>query len=231
MIELHTWSTPTGLAPIILLEELGLPFELRAVNPRTIGHRPGYRLVSPLETVPALVDPDGPEGSLTVCEWGAIAIYLAEKTGRLLPAEGAARYATLEWLSYQTTTVAPMMAQAAYFVNAEHAQGDAEERFAAEATRIYRALDARLGAAHFLAGDYSVADVGAFPWVRDPELVELDLATYPNVARWIERVESRAAVRRAVSRLKPAGDEGSGATGSAEDEASADGIGEGARER
>lgn len=204
MIELYTWTTLAGLAPIILLEELALSYDIVPVSPSSRGHRPGYRVISPNETVPALVDPDGPEGPLTVCGWGAIAIYLAEKAGRLLPPEGAARYAALEWLSFQVGTVGPTMTQAAYFVNAEHPQGSAEERFSRDAQRVYRALDARLGLVHFLAGDYSVADVGTFPCVRDPELVDLDLATYPNVARWIERVESRVAVREALAAMRPA---------------------------
>jgi GST-like protein len=166
-------------------------------------------MISPYETIPALVDPDGPDGgSITVCEWGAIAIYLAEKTDRLLPSRGAARYSTLEWLAFQIASVAPTINQADHFVNAEHEHRYAEERFCGEAARTYHTLDARLASVDFLAGDYSVADIGTFPWVRDPDLVDLELSTYPNVGRWIERLESRAAVREALRVALPGAVEG-----------------------
>ena len=200
MIELHTWTTPSGLEAIIMLEEVGLDYRIIPVN---LGageqHKPGYRMLSPTEKVPALVDPAATGGQLTLFEPTAILLYLAEKTGQLLPTRGNERYLALEWLMVQASEVTPVLCQADHFVNAEHEHGYAEDRFVGEAQRLHRLVDERLSAAHYLAGDYSIADVAMFPWLRDPSAIDLDLSAYPNVARWLERVESRDAVRRALA--------------------------------
>ena len=201
MLKLHAWSTPNGYKPLIMLEELALPYELVPVN---IGkgeqHDPAYLRINPNGKIPTLIDDDGGAGAPTVIfESGAILFYLAEKTGQLLPTEGVARYQALSWLMFQMAGVGPMLGQAGHFLRASEKIPYAIDRYVGEARRLYGVLDGRLGEAAYLAGDYGIADIAAFPWVRKPEYFGFSLDEFPNVKRWVAAIDARPAVARALS--------------------------------
>jgi GST-like protein len=210
-IQIWTWPTPNGHKVHILLEELieegrGLPYE---VVPVAIGKgeqfRPEFLAITPNHRIPAIVDPEGPAGApLTLFESAAILIYLAEKAGsRLIPADPATRYTALQWLMFQMGGVGPMFGQYGHFANyAVDKLPYAIERYGNEVARLHRVLDKRLGEAAYLAGpDYSIADIATFPWIRNPERRNVDLAQYPNVARWHDAIAARPAVCRGVAVL------------------------------
>jgi GST-like protein len=202
MIELYTWPTPNGHKVHIVLEELGLPYEVHAVD---IGEgdqfKPEFLKISPNNRIPAIVDREGPGGKpLPLFESGAILIYLAEKTGRLLAAKGAARYSAIQWLMFQMGGVGPMLGQAHHFrVYAPEKIPYAIERYTSEAKRLYAVLDGRLGEAEYLAGaEYGIADIATFPWLRSWERQGVVLSDYPNVQRWFGAIEKRPTVERAL---------------------------------
>ena len=204
MIQLWTWPTPNGHKAHIMLEELGLPYEVVPVN---IGggdqFKPEFLAITPNHRIPAMVDPDGPTGPITLFESGAILIYLAEKTGRLMPTEPNARYACLQWLMFQMGGVGPMFGQYNHFAAYAPEKLDyAIARYANEVARLHRVLQARLATSAYLAGDaYSIADIATFPWVRNPERRGIDLAAYPAVQRWHDAIAARPAVERGVAVL------------------------------
>ncbi|MEP7127116.1 MAG: glutathione S-transferase N-terminal domain-containing protein [Byssovorax sp.] len=197
MIDLYTWKTPNGRKASVMLEELGLPYTLHAVD---IGkgeqHTPDFVARNPNGRIPVIVDSDGPT---TVFESGAILIYLAEKTGKLLAPSGPQRYSALEWLMFQMSAVGPMFGQLGHFaVFAKEKIPYAIERYTTESLRIMGVLDKRLADHEYLAGDYSIADVATYPWVsamveRLPKEPVLE-----GVARWIARVGERPAVQRGM---------------------------------
>lgn len=199
MLTLYTWTTPNGFKPLILLEELGLPHNVVPVN---IGqgeqHRHDYLRINPNGKIPALVDEEGGQRTV-VFESGAILIYLAEKAGRLLPKEGPGRYEALAWLMFQMGGIGPMLGQAGHFLRLPEKIPYAIERYTSEARRLYGVLDGRLGEAEYLAGDYSIADIATFPWVRNPAFFGLSIEQWPNVLRWIEAIGARPAVQRALT--------------------------------
>lgn len=206
MIQLHMWATPNGYKVSIMLEEIGLPYE---VVPVDIGKgeqfTPEFLAISPNNKIPAIVDPEGPDDApISVFESGAILLYLARKTGKLLPIDERGFTAVMEWLMFQMGGLGPMAGQAHHF---RHYARDripyAVDRYTAEAARLYRVMDKRLGEKPFLAGDYSIADIASFPWVRRHERHGIDLADYPNVKRWYEAINSRPAV---IAGLKPLSD-------------------------
>ena len=205
MIELYTWPTPNGQKVHIALEELGLPYTVHPVN---IGAgeqmAPEFLAINPNHRIPAIVDSDGPGGvPLTLFESGAILIYLAEKAGRLVPADPASRYICLQWLMFQMGGVGPMFGQYNHFANyAVEKIPYAIERYTNEVKRLHRVLDKRLAEAEYLAGaDYSMADIINFPWIRNPDRRNIDLADYPDVKRWHDAVAARPAVQRGVEVL------------------------------
>jgi GST-like protein len=202
MIDLYSWSTPNGHKVHVMLEECGLPYEAHAVDiNRGDQLAPDFRALNPNGRIPAIVDRDGPGGQpLTVPESGAILLYLAEKTGRFLPAQGKARYAAMQWLMFQMSAVGPMFGQLYHFrTDAVEGIPYAVERYTREARRIYGVLDERLGAHAFLAGDeYSVADIATWPWTHGIERQGHDPAQYPNVVRWFAAIRARPAVQRGV---------------------------------
>jgi len=195
MIDLWTWSTPNGRKVSILLEELGLPYRANAVDiTRGEQQAPGFLAVSPNGKIPAIRDP---ETGMALMESGAIMIYLAEKAGRLLPTEPAARYRTLEWLMWQMGGLGPMLGQAHHFLHFHPGKAPyAEERYHQEARRLYGVLDRRLADRDYLAGDYSIADIACWPWVSRFEWQGIDLADYPDVRRWYLAIAARPAVQR-----------------------------------
>ncbi|HEU4405569.1 MAG TPA: glutathione S-transferase N-terminal domain-containing protein [Polyangiaceae bacterium] len=202
MYTLYAAGTPNGRKVPILLEELGVPYELRKVD---IGkgeqNDATFRALNPNGKIPVLVDDDGPEGKpLTVFESGAIMIYLAEKErSELLPAAGAERYAVLQWLMFQMAAVGPMFGQLGHFaVAAPERIAYATERFRNEVKRLYGVMDVQLGGDEYLAGGYSIADVATYPWALAHTFLKLDLEPYPNVKRWLDAVGARPAVLRGM---------------------------------
>lgn len=204
MIDLYTWPTPNGHKVHIALEELDLAY---TVHPIDIGEgdqfKPEFLKISPNNRVPAIVDQDGPEGKpMSLFESGAILIYLAEKTGKLLAARGNARYIAVQWLMFQMGGIGPMLGQAHHFrAYAPEKIPYAIERYTNEAKRLYGVLDHRLGEAEYLAGEYGIADVATFPWLRYWEKQGVTLSDYPNVQRWFEAIERRPAVQRGLKVL------------------------------
>ena len=205
MLEVWTWPTPNGHKVHIALEELEIPYKIVPIN---IGageqFRPEFLAITPNHRIPAIVDPDGPGGKrFTLFESGAILIYLAEKAGKLIPADPAARYKCLEWLMFQMGGVGPMFGQYGHFHNyAPEKVPYAMARYANEVKRLHGVLDKRLAETEWLAGDeYSIADIATYPWLRFPERRNIDFNDYPNLKRWFQAVDSRQAVRRGVAVL------------------------------
>ena len=195
MIDLYTWSTPNGRKISIVLEELGLPYN---VHPIDINNKeqfaPAFLAISPNNRIPAIVDRDN---NFSLMESGAILLYLAEKTGKLLPKELQERYRAIEWLMWQMGGVGPMLGQVHHFVKYNKGKAPyAEERYLAEAHRLYGVLDKRLADHEFVAGEYSVADIATWPWISRFEWQTIDLSQYPNVKRWYLKIAQRPAVQR-----------------------------------
>jgi GSH-dependent disulfide-bond oxidoreductase len=208
MIDAYSWATPNGHKVHIMLEETGLEYR---VHPVDIGagdqFKPEFLAISPNNKIPAIVDSDGPEGKpLSVFESGAILIYLAEKTGRLLPQAPAARYATLQWLMFQMGGLGPMLGQAHHFrIYAPEKIEYAVNRYTNEAKRLYGVMDKQLGKTQYLASDeYTIADIASFPWTRSWQNQGIELAEFPNVKRWHEAIAARPAVQRGVEVLASA---------------------------
>jgi GST-like protein len=204
MIEVWSWPTPNGQKVHIALEELGVAYTLVPIN---IGageqFKPDFLAITPNHRIPAIVDPDGPGGRLTLFESGAILIYLAEKTGRLMPGDAAGRYTCLQWLMFQMGGIGPMFGQYNHFANyAPEKIPYAIDRYTAEVARLHRVLQARLSVSAYLAGpEYSIADIATFPWIRGAEKRGIDLAEYPGVQRWYEAIAARPGVQRGLQVL------------------------------
>jgi GST-like protein len=206
MIDLYTWATPNGHKVHIMLEECGFAYTTHAVHiGRGDQFDPAFLAISPNNKIPAIVDRDGPGGQpAAVFESGAILIYLAEKTGRFLPASGSVRYAALQWLMFQMSAVGPMFGQCYHFrTDATQKIDYAIDRFVNEARRLYGIMDRRLGESEYLAGDqYTIADMATYPWTHGIAKQGHDPGAYPNVARWQQTIAARPGVRRGVSVLK-----------------------------
>ncbi|MGE0797968.1 MAG: glutathione S-transferase N-terminal domain-containing protein [Lautropia sp.] len=207
MIDVYTWPTPNGHKVHIMLEECGLPYAVHAVDIGT-GEQfaPDFLAISPNNRIPAIVDPDGPDGKpISLFESGAILLYLAGKTGRFLPRSTRGKYRALEWLMWQMGGIGPMFGQANHFRNyAPEQLPYAIERYAKEAARLARVLDGQVErtGAYVAGNDYSVADIAIYPWIRSARSSNLlDLAETPNVARWYAAIEARPAVQRGVKVL------------------------------
>jgi GST-like protein len=204
MIQVWSWPTPNGHKVHIALEELGLPYQVVPVN---IGageqFKPEFLAITPNHRIPAIVDDDAPGGPLALFESGAILIYLAEKTGKLMPTHPAARYHCLQWLMFQMGGIGPMFGQYNHFANyANEKLPYAIDRYTNEVARLHRVLEAQLSKSKYLAGDsYSIADIATFPWIRNPDRRGIDLAAYPSVKRWHDLIAARPAVERGVDVL------------------------------
>jgi GST-like protein len=201
-IDLYTWGTPNGRKVSIALEELALPYEVHAVD---IGKGQQFEApflaISPNNKIPAIVDPDGPDGQpISVFESGAILIYLAEKTGRLMPNDPRGRYRALEWIMWQMGNFGPFLGQVHHFKRfAPEKIPYAIDRYDKEARRLYGVLDRRLAEAAYVVGeDYSIADILIFPWAARHTWQEIDLADFPNVERWYKSLEARPAVQQGM---------------------------------
>jgi GST-like protein len=195
VIDLYTWTTPNGRKVSIALEELGLPYTVHAID---IGKddqfKPEFLKVSPNNKIPAIVDRDN---NFSLFESGAILMYLAEKTGKLMPKDLQARYRVVEWLMWQMGGVGPMLGQVHHFVKYNKGKAPyAEERYSKEAHRLYGVLNKQLEDKDFIAGDYSIADIATWPWISRFEWQEIDLNKYPNVKRWYVSIANRPAVQK-----------------------------------
>jgi GST-like protein len=201
MIDLYTWGTPNGRKVSIMLEEVGLPYTTHKVD---IGKgdqfKPEFVAINPNSKIPAIVDKDGPGGKpISVFESGAILIYLAEKTGKLLPKDPRARSEVLQWLMFQMGGVGPMFGQNHHFRRfASEKIPYGIERYGKETERLYGVMDARLAKVAHLSGDYSIADVATYPWVSRHDYQEIDLARFPNVKRWFDALSARPAVQKGM---------------------------------
>ena len=201
MIELYLWPTPNGFKITIMLEECGLPYEVKYVN---IGKgdqfEPEFLVISPNNRMPAIVDTEGPDGkAISVFESGAILQYLGRKTGKFYPRDERARVKVDEWLFWQMGGLGPMAGQAHHFRHYAPEKIDyAYDRYTDEVNRLYGVMDIRLSDNEFLTGDYSIADMAAYPWVRPYKRQGQDLAEFPNLEAWYKRIHDRPAVSRAV---------------------------------
>ena len=199
-IELHTWNTPNGRKISVALEEMGLPYKAIPVN-ITKGEQmqPAFLAISPNNKIPAIVDPDGPEGKpVSVFESGAILLYLGEKTGQFLPASLAKRIPVLEWLMWQVGGFGPMPGQVHHFIALENETDRAYglKRFSDETKRLYGVLDRQLAKHEFVAGELSVADFAILGWAWRHERHKVALDAFPHVKRWYETLMARPAVKR-----------------------------------
>jgi len=197
MIDLYTWGTPNGRKVSIMLDEIALPYRVHKIDiSKGDQFKPEFVAINPNSKIPAIVDSEGPGGKpLTLFESGAILIYLAEKTGKLLPKDPATRYVTLEWLMFQMGGVGPMFGQVHHFLRAAPEPVPyAIERYGKETRRLYGVLDARLGKSAYLAGEYSIADIATYPWVARHEWHKVALGDFPNVERWYKAIGARPAV-------------------------------------
>jgi len=201
-IELYTWGTPNGRKISIMLEEVGLPYSVHPINiTKDEQYAPAFLKISPNNKIPAIVDPDGPDGRpISLFESGAILIYLAEKTGKLLPADRRGNLTALQWLMWQMGSWGPMLGQAHHFRRfAPEKIPYAIDRYTNETRRLYGVLDKRLGEADYMAGDYSIADVATFPWAARHEWQGIALADFANVKRWYDAIAARSAVERGMA--------------------------------
>ena len=204
MIDLHYWPTPNGWKVSIMLEECGLPYTLKPVNiGRGEQFNPEFLAISPNNRMPAIVDRDPPGGGapVAVFESGAILIYLAEKTGRFLPADLRGRHASLQWLMWQMGGLGPMAGQNGHFLlYAPERLPYAIDRYAKEVDRLYGVLDAQLArTGHYVAGgEYTIADMAIFPWIRTHKAQQISIAEFAHVERWYNTLFERPAVKRGL---------------------------------
>lgn len=206
MIELYTWNTPNGQKIPIFLEEAEIPYTLHPVN---IGkgeqHNPDFLKINPNGKIPAIVDTEGSDGqSIAIFESGAILLYLADKVKKLIPTDPQGRAAALEWLFFQVGGVGPMFGQLGFFKRSQPPNEPAIERYTKETKRLLAVLEGELAQREFLAGEYSIADIAHYGWLRGLERLEIPLDEAPNVKRWLDTLTARPAVERAMQKLKDA---------------------------
>lgn len=205
MIEVYSWATPNGHKVHIMLEECGLayrtiPIDIGAGDQFT----PEFLAISPNNKIPAIVDPDGPDGRpISLFESGAILLYLAGKTGKLLPESTRGKYEVLQWLMFQMGSIGPMLGQAHHFrVYAPEKIDYAVDRYTNEARRLYMVMNGRLANSRYIGGkDYSIADIAVFPWLRSWKNQGISWNDYPHLKGWFDEIAKRPAVVRGVEVL------------------------------
>jgi GSH-dependent disulfide-bond oxidoreductase len=206
MIDLHYWTTPNGHKITMFLEETGLPYKIVPVNlVRNDQFKPEFLKIAPNNKVPAIVDHDPIDGGapLSLFESGAILLYLAEKTGQLMPQDLRGRMDALQWLFWQVAGLGPMPGQLMFFLRSTEKIPFAIERYRKETARLFGVLNKRLEGREWLAGDaYSVADIAAYSWTAPYNLFGLNLDEYPALERWLEAIASRPATERAYAIAK-----------------------------
>ncbi len=195
MIELYTWTTPNGRKVSIMLEELGIPYRVHSIDiSADEQYTPEFAKISPNNKIPTIVDGDN---DLSLMESGAILLYLAEKTGKLIPGDEVGRWRAIEWLMWQMGGPGPMLGQVHHFVKFNPGKSAyAERRYLEEAERLYQVLDERLAEHEYLADEYSIADIATWPWISRFEWQRIDLNEYPSVKRWYLAIAARPAVQR-----------------------------------
>lgn len=212
MIDVYTWPTPNGHKVHIMLEETGLPYRVHAVD---IGlgeqFKPAFLAISPNNRIPAIVDSDGPADAksgkpFSMFESGAILVYLASKTGRLLPENLRDKWSTLQWLMFQMGSIGPMLGQAHHFrAYAPEKIPYAVDRYTNEAHRLYGVLDLRLSESEYVAcGEYTIADIAIMPWLRSHQKQGVDIGRYRHLKRWFDAINERPAVQRGLAVLADA---------------------------
>ena len=206
MIDLYYYTSPNARKVLMLLEELGLPYRVLWTDISAGDqHAPEYQAINPNRKVPALVDNDGPGGKpITLFESGAILLYLAEKTGRLLPTDPAGRWNVIQWLFWQTSSQGPLLGQAAHFVSHAASRGIdvqyAVGRYQSEAVRLYEVLESHLVGREYIGAELSVADIAIFPWVRVAKGQGVNLDDFPSVKRWCEMIATRPSAKKKLDR-------------------------------
>ena len=195
MIDLYTWTTPNGRKASIALEELGLEYTAHAIDiTKDDQFAPDFLAISPNNKIPAIVDHDS---GLQMMESGAILLYLADKTGRLMPKDRKTYWATVEWLMWQMGGIGPFLGQAHHFLKFNPGKAPyAEQRYHNEAKRLYGVLDRRLADREYMVGDYSMADIATWPWISRFQWQQIDLSEFPNVKRWYSAIAGRPAVQK-----------------------------------
>ena len=199
-IQLFAFDTPNGRKISVALEEMGLPYQVQVVNiTQDDQFKPDFLRISPNNKIPAIIDPQGPDGQpISVFESGAILMYLAEKTGQFLPAQGAARVSVLEWLMFQMGGFGPAPGQVHHFAGLTHEDDKRYglKRFMTETLRLYGVMDKRLADHAFFASDLSIADFAILGWVWRHPRHQVDLAQFPHVKRWFDQLMARPGVQR-----------------------------------
>lgn len=195
MIDLYTWTTPNGRKVSIALEEFGLDYRAIPVDiTKDEQHDPAFLAISPNNKIPAIVDNDT---GMTLMESGAILLYLAKKTGRLVPVSEEGYWRMMEWLMFQMGGVGPFLGQTHHFVKFNPGKAPyAEQRFLKENRRLYGVLDRRLAEHEYLVDEYTIADIATWPWISRFEWQQMDLNEFPNLCRWYVAIAGRSAVQR-----------------------------------
>ncbi|MFT3730248.1 MAG: glutathione S-transferase N-terminal domain-containing protein [Hyphomicrobium sp.] len=205
-ITLYFWTTPNGFKISIMLEELGVPYEVKFVDlGKGEQFAPEFLAISPNNKIPAIVDPDGPDGRpLAIFESGAILLYLARKYGAFYPTNERLKADVDQWLFWQAGGLGPIAGQRNHFVNsAPEKIPYAIDRYSKEIERLFGVLEKRLSARPYLGGAYSIADIASFPWVRTWKTLGQDIAKYPNIARWLGDIGARPAVAKGLALKRP----------------------------
>ncbi len=202
MIDLFTWMTPNGRKISIMLEEVGLSYEVHPINiEKGEQFAPDFLAISPNNRIPAIIDREGPGGKpYSLFESGAILMYLAEKTGKLVPTEMHKRYKVIQWLMFQMGGVGPMFGQAHHFIHsAPEKVPYGIERYSKETRRLYTVMNKHLVGNEYLAAEYSIADIATYPWVARYVRHQVKLEEFPNVKRWFDTISARPAVQRGMA--------------------------------
>ena len=208
MIDLYFWPTPNGHKASIMLEEVGLDYEVHPINIlKGDQFEPDFIAISPNNRIPAIIDHEGPgDTPYAIFESGAILMYLAEKTGMFWPADKEERYDVFQWLMFQMANVGPMFGQNGYFQGyADEDVPHAKARYLGETQRLYSVMDKRLAKNDYLAGgSYSIADIATYPWTIPAQNAfhRIDIDNYPHVKRWVARIVDRSAVQRGLELLR-----------------------------
>lgn len=205
MIDFYALTSPNVQKIFIMLEECGLPYNIKPVDVwKGDQFTPEFAKINPLQKIPAIVDSDGPAGTpYTVIESGAILLYLAEKTGKFIPHDPVKRYDTVQWLMVQMANVGPMFGQLVHFSRyAPAGQDYGHSRYRTQVNKLFDLYDRRLAAQPYVIGnDYTIADMAPFPWLRNFEMLGIDIGKRPNLKAWIDRVAARDAVKRALAKI------------------------------
>ncbi len=202
MIDLYTWITPNGRKISIMLEEVGLPYEVHPIDlQKGEQFAPDFLAISPNNRIPAIIDREGPGGKpYSLFESGAILMYISEKVGKLVPTEMRKRYEVHQWLMFQMGGVGPMFGQAHHFIHsAPEKVPYGIDRYSKETRRLYTVMNKRLEGNEYLAGEYSIADIATYPWVARYVRHQVKLEEFPNVNRWFDTISARPAVQRGMA--------------------------------